>query len=67
MPDRRVTIDPTGRLAGRGAYLCRQDDCTRIGIRRALTQALEVPIPDELATELAALTMNTEGGARGQE
>jgi predicted RNA-binding protein YlxR (DUF448 family) len=61
-----MVVDPTGRLAGRGAYLCRRDDCTRVGLERALRRALEVPVPDELANELSNM-MTTEGGARGQE
>jgi hypothetical protein len=62
-----VIIDPTGRLAGRGAYLCGRDDCTRVGVQHALARALGASIPDELAGELVALTTNVEGGGRGQE
>ncbi|HEY0443888.1 MAG TPA: YlxR family protein [Candidatus Limnocylindrales bacterium] len=68
-PDRRVVIDETGRLPGRGAYLCREGDCRTTGIQRgALSRALETPLPPELraAFEAGATTMN-EGGAGGQE
>jgi predicted RNA-binding protein YlxR (DUF448 family) len=61
-----MTVDPSGRLAGRGAYLCRRDDCTRVGLERALQRALATPVPDELAPELTNM-ITTEGGARGQE
>ena len=70
-PDGRITIDETGRLAGRGAYLCRDADCwTRAVERGAVGRALEAPLPPELREVLLAgpamMTM-TGGAARGQE
>jgi hypothetical protein len=70
-PDRDVVLDPTGRLAGRGAYVCLGTDCLTQAIKKgALARALEVPLPAaflEAATS-GAITKNTiEGGARGQE
>jgi predicted RNA-binding protein YlxR (DUF448 family) len=67
-----VTIDETGRAAGRGAYLCRDAGCwtTALG-KGALGRALEVPLPAEVRETLLAraaeMTMNDEGGVRGQE
>jgi uncharacterized protein len=68
-PDRRVVIDDTGRLAGRGAYVCRDEACLKTAIEKgALARALEIPLPPELRAALEAGTMTmTEGGARGQE
>lgn len=60
-------IDETGRVAGRGAYLCREGDCRVTGISRgALSRALESPLPPELreALEAGAMTTN-EGGVGG--
>jgi predicted RNA-binding protein YlxR (DUF448 family) len=63
-------IDETGRVAGRGAYLCRNAGCwtTALG-RGALGRALEAPLPPELRETLraeAAMMMTTdEGGAGG--
>ncbi len=65
-----MKIDRTGRLAGRGAYLCRDAACWTLAAERgALGRALEATVPMELRAELAAgpLTMIDEGGARGQE
>jgi predicted RNA-binding protein YlxR (DUF448 family) len=67
-----VTIDETGRVAGRGAYLCRDAGCWKIGLEKgAVGRALEVPLPGEMrAALLAGLTQTTttdEGGARGTE
>jgi hypothetical protein len=53
-PDARVILDPTGRLAGRGAYLCNNAACFDAATRkRALEHALGVPVPAELAAMLA--------------
>ena len=64
-------IDPTGRLAGRGAYVCLGTDCLDIAIKKgALERALEIPLPAaflESATAGAIPTNTTEGGAHGQE
>ena len=65
-----ITMDETGRLAGRGAYLCRDADCWNRAIDRgALGRALGAPVPPQLREVLAAgpITLKIEGGARGQE
>jgi uncharacterized protein len=65
-----MKIDDTGRLAGRGAYLCRDAGCWTLAVERgALGRALEAPVPDDLRVTLAAgpTTLHTEGGTSGQE
>lgn len=42
-----IQVDPTGKLAGRGAYLHNQRDCWERGLKGALAHALKV----ELSTE----------------
>jgi predicted RNA-binding protein YlxR (DUF448 family) len=50
-----VLIDPTGRMPGRGAYLCRDDACWDLaGRKRALERALKVQLPHDIAATLAA-------------
>ena len=45
-PDGTVTVDPGGRLAGRGAYVCRTADCLDKAIAKgALSRALRTPLP----------------------
>jgi len=64
-----VTVDASGRMAGRGAYLCRDGSCATVAIEKgALSRALETPLPPELRAALGAGAegMN-EGGASGQE
>ena len=65
-----MTIDETGRLAGRGAYLCSDAGCWTLAAERgALGRALEAAVPPELREALVAGpdTLMTQGGARGQE
>ena len=69
-PDGQMKIDDSGRLAGRGAYLCRDATCWSLAAERgALGRALEAPVPTELRAVLAQgpTTMIDEGGARGQK
>ncbi|HEX5825415.1 MAG TPA: YlxR family protein [Candidatus Limnocylindrales bacterium] len=66
----QVKIDESGRLAGRGAYLCRDAACWTLAAERgALGRALEAAVPTELREVLRAgpTMMTDEGGARGQE
>jgi len=70
-PDRRVVVDDSGRLSGRGAYVCQDTDCLTIAIKKgALARALETPLPATFLADAGggAITTNIiEGGARGQE
>jgi predicted RNA-binding protein YlxR (DUF448 family) len=72
-PDGRVVSDPTGRLPGRGAYLCADGSCWGRALQRgALSRALGVPLPAALRDELAAragtmMTTNEGGTQRGEE
>ncbi len=49
-----VRVDPTGKLAGRGAYLHDQRDCWVRGLRGALAHALKA----ELTADDRALLEN---------
>jgi hypothetical protein len=39
-----VQVDPTGKLAGRGAYLHDRRECWERGLKGALAQALKVEL-----------------------
>lgn len=42
-PEGRVGVDPTGKRAGRGAYLCHDPACWEAAVkRRALERALKI-------------------------
>lgn len=71
-PDGQIVSDPTGRLAGRGAYVCNEPACIERAITKgALARALKTPLPHDLRETLSAsgipLNITIEGGARGQE
>jgi predicted RNA-binding protein YlxR (DUF448 family) len=71
-PDGALVADETGRVAGRGAYVCRTTSCLTIAdTKGALTRALHTPVPATLLASIAVDTGTThdtiEGGARGQE
>lgn len=71
-PDGDVTMDETGRVAGRGAYLCRDAGCWRTGLEKgAVGRALEIPLPGATRERLLAGLMSTmttdEGGPGGTE
>jgi predicted RNA-binding protein YlxR (DUF448 family) len=48
-PDGSVTIDPSGKRSGRGAYLCSTIECWDAGLKRGvLPRALKIDtIPEE--------------------
>jgi predicted RNA-binding protein YlxR (DUF448 family) len=68
-PDGRVVLDQTGKLPGRGAYVCESQECRKAALDKgSLQRALEVPIPVELRAELTAEASRIEEGvSRGQE
>lgn len=50
-----VSVDPTGKAAGRGVYLCAQPSCWENGLRRGrLAQSLRVTLTEEQRQALAA-------------
>lgn len=52
-PSGEIKVDPTGKLSGRGAYVCPTPACATAGLKESrLQHALEVPMPDTLAVEL---------------
>ena len=62
--DGAVVLDATGRMNGRGAYLCPNAECLRKALKtRALERSLGIEIPEEiveeLKTRLEALNENT--------
>jgi len=59
-PDGSVSADPTGRRAGRGAYVCADPACLEKGLAGGqLARALEIPVASDsreaLRTDLAGL------------
>ncbi len=52
-PEGEVSLDPTGKKSGRGAYVCRDAECLRRAIRqRQLERQLEVSLTEEVSAGL---------------
>ncbi len=52
-PEGQVQLDFSGKLSGRGAYLCPDPECLKKAQRsKALERSLEVPIPQEVYDRL---------------
>ena len=75
-PAGQVLEDPSGRLAGRGAYVCADGTCRELALNKgALARALSVSIPAgdraglmaAAGRTLAQPTMADEGDNRGKE
>lgn len=61
--DGEVSLDFSGKMNGRGAYLCPDPECLKKAIRsKALDRSLEVTIPQEVYDRLAK---EMEAGANG--
>ena len=61
-----VVIDLTGKLSGRGAYLCRKPSCWEAGLRKdVLARALKtgVTAADRAALEAFSASLPGEGAA----
>ena len=53
-PEGQVCLDFSGKLNGRGAYLCPDPECLKKAIRsKVLERKLEAPIPQEIYDRLA--------------
>lgn len=57
-----VCLDPTGRLAGRGAYLCPDEACLEQAVKqRRLGRALGVHVSPQVAGEIRQCLAETNG------
>jgi hypothetical protein len=51
--DGGVSIDPTGKMSGRGAYICNDKNCFEKAVKKkSLERALKCAIPPELYESL---------------
>jgi uncharacterized protein len=56
-----VRVDPSGKMPGRGAYLCGKKDCLKQAIKhKKLGRALRCEIPASIATELETLVVEND-------
>ena len=59
-PEGQVSLDPTGKKPGRGAYVCREGECLARALKqKQLERQLQVSLGEEVSealnAELAAL------------
>lgn len=59
-PEEEIKLDPTGKLSGRGAYICTEEECMvnvqkSKGLERAFKMKIEDQIYEELRSKLAQL------------
>ena len=53
LPDGSITLDLTGKMSGRGAYLCKNAECLKKARRASrLERSLECNIPDSVFERL---------------
>ncbi len=63
-PDGTVSLDPTGKKPGRGAYVCRNGDCLNRAIRQ---KQLERQLEAKLSEETTEALKETLASLREQE
>jgi len=52
-PDSKIILDPSGKISGRGAYICLDEDCfNEMKKRKRLAKELNVEIDNERVVEL---------------
>lgn len=58
-PEGDIKTDPTGKLNGRGAYICKSAECLKKAKKAgALSRAFGVSVPEELFDELERTLLN---------
>ena len=56
-PEGAVVVDATGKLNGRGIYLCPDPAClAKAKKAKRIERGLDVPVPEEIWTQLEALS-----------
>ncbi len=54
-----IFLDPTGKANGRGAYICKNSDCSSLAEKKkALERSFKSPVNKEIFSELSALNDN---------
>ena len=53
MPSGEIVVDPTGKMPGRGAYLCPSPGCLRRAVKeKRLSRALRAEVAEETVRQL---------------
>ena len=63
-PEGKISLDSSGKMPGRGAYMCYNTSCLNRSIKsKALSRTFEMALPDNLADELRK-QMETPDGSK---
>ena len=60
-PEGEISLDPTGKMNGRGAYLCKDPQCLRKAQKSTrIEKALSCTVPDEIYNKLEQELISSE-------
>ena len=60
-PEGEISLDPTGKMNGRGAYLCKDPQCLRKAQKsKRIEKALSCTVPDESYNKLEQELISSE-------
>ena len=60
-PEGEISLDPTGKMNGRGAYLCKDPQCLRKAQKSMrIEKALSCTVPDEIYNKLEQELISSE-------
>ncbi len=61
LTDEKLILDKTGRLNGRGAYICRNKECLELAVRRkGFDKSFRMTVPKEFYESLEGEISNEE-------
>jgi hypothetical protein len=64
-PNGEIKVDLTGKVSGRGAYVCPEPPCAERGVKEGrLQHALEAPVPEMLVEDLRKAVAVAAAGRR---
>lgn len=59
--ENEIKLDLTGKLNGRGTYICKKSDCFEKAIKsKRLSKSIEMEIPDNVIEEIRAEILKNE-------
>ena len=60
-PEGEISLDPTGKMNGRGAYLCKDPQCLRKAQKsKRIEKALSCTVPEEIYNKLEQELISSE-------
>ena len=60
-PEGEISLDPTGKMNGRGAYVCKDPQCLRKAQKsKRIEKALSCTVPDEIYNKLEQELISSE-------